>query len=110
MTGLPQRDTISRHDPALSSIPSTIEFVDAPEQAGLTRLNVCGGESKSIIVEVNGNGAALIDYDNDGEMDRYLTFREAAVPSRGTSPGCSYADLNAMCGPQGLRTSHRRPS
>ncbi len=46
-----------------------IRLVDVAEQAGITLLNLCGGPSKDYIVEVNGNGAAFFDYDNDGDMD-----------------------------------------
>lgn len=45
-----------------------IRLVDVAEQAGITLLNVCGGVSKDYILEVNGNGAALFDYDNDGDI------------------------------------------
>jgi hypothetical protein len=50
----------------------TIRLVDVAEQAGLTLLNICGGSSKDYIVDVNGNGAALFDYDNDGDMDALI--------------------------------------
>jgi len=46
-----------------------VRLIDVAEQAGLTLLNICGGASKDYIVEVNGNGAAFFDYDNDGDMD-----------------------------------------
>src|SRR5215217_1738498 len=46
-----------------------IRLVDVAEQAGLTLLNICGGVSKDYIVEVNGNGAAFFDFDNDGDVD-----------------------------------------
>jgi hypothetical protein len=46
-----------------------IRLVDVAEQAGLTLLNICGGPVKDYIVEVNGNGAALFDYDNDADLD-----------------------------------------
>ena len=46
-----------------------IRLIDVAEQAGITLLNICGGPSKDYIVEVNGNGAAFFDYDNDGDMD-----------------------------------------
>jgi hypothetical protein len=46
-----------------------IRLVDVAEQAGITLLNICGGASKDYIVEVNGNGSAFFDYDNDGDMD-----------------------------------------
>ena len=50
----------------------TIRLVDVAEQAGLTLLNICGGSSKDYILDVNGNGAALFDYDNDGDMDALI--------------------------------------
>ena len=50
----------------------TIRLVDVAEQAGLTLLNICGGSSKDYILDVNGNGAALFDYDNDGDLDALI--------------------------------------
>ena len=49
-----------------------IRLVDIAAEAGITLLNVCGGESKDYIVEVNGNGAALFDHDDDGDMDALI--------------------------------------
>ena len=46
-----------------------IRLVDVAEQAGLTLLNICGGLSKDYIIEVNGNGAAFFDFDNDADLD-----------------------------------------
>jgi len=58
---------------SLAAAPQTsaavIRLVDVAGEAGLTLLNVCGGPSKDYIVEVNGNGAAVFDHDNDGDMD-----------------------------------------
>jgi enediyne biosynthesis protein E4 len=48
---------------------AVIRLVDIAEQAGLTLLNICGGMAKDYIVEVNGNGAAFFDFDNDGDVD-----------------------------------------
>ncbi len=47
----------------------TIRLVDVAEQSGLTLLNVHGGSSKDYILDTNGNGAALFDYDNDDDLD-----------------------------------------
>jgi hypothetical protein len=44
-------------------------FVDIAEKVGITLMNICGGAQKDYIVEANGNGAAFLDYDNDGEVD-----------------------------------------
>jgi hypothetical protein len=49
-----------------------IRLVDVAEEAGITLLNICGGASKDYIVDVNGNGAAFFDYDNDGDVDALL--------------------------------------
>ena len=47
-----------------------IRFTDTAAASGVTVLNLCGGkETKDYIVEINGNGAAFFDYDNDGDMD-----------------------------------------
>ena len=46
-----------------------IKLVDVAAEAGITLLNICGGASKDYIIEVNGNGAAFFDYDNDSDMD-----------------------------------------
>jgi hypothetical protein len=44
-------------------------FVDIAEKVGITLMNICGGPQKDYIVEANGNGAAFLDYDNDGQVD-----------------------------------------
>ena len=46
-----------------------IRLVDVAEQAGVTVLNITGELTKDYILEVNGNGAAFFDYDNDGYLD-----------------------------------------
>jgi hypothetical protein len=52
------------------SAPDTFpKFVDVAAKVGITLMNICGGPSKDYIVEANGNGAAFLDYDNDGQMD-----------------------------------------
>jgi hypothetical protein len=64
-----------------------IRLVDVAEQAGLTLLNIHGGSAKDYIVDVNGNGAALFDYDNDEDLDALIvngSTREAFA--RGGDP------------------------
>ena len=47
-----------------------IRFTDTAAASGVTVVNLCGGkETKDYIVEINGNGAAFFDYDNDDDMD-----------------------------------------
>jgi hypothetical protein len=57
---------------ALQAPDVAIRLVDVAAEAGLTLLNICGGPRKDYIVEVNGNGAALFDYDNDGDVDALI--------------------------------------
>jgi len=50
-----------------------VQFQDIARQAGLTALDVYGGEQhKEFIIETTGNGAAIFDYDNDGWPDIFL--------------------------------------
>ena len=49
-----------------------IRLVDVASDAGLTLVNVSGGPDKDYIVDANGNGAALFDYDNDRDLDALI--------------------------------------
>jgi hypothetical protein len=53
--------------------PGEVRFEDFAEPAGLTALNVYGGDThKEFIIETTGNGAIIFDYDNDGWPDVFL--------------------------------------
>ena len=50
-----------------------VVFEDAARQAGLSGwIHKMGTPQKKFIVETNGSGVCLIDYDNDGWLDIYL--------------------------------------
>jgi hypothetical protein len=50
--------------------PWPVTFVDVAERAGLHFPSIYGGlEQKRFIIETNGAGAALFDYDGDGWLD-----------------------------------------
>jgi hypothetical protein len=53
--------------------PGEVHFEDIASQAGLSALNVYGGDThKEFIIETTGNGAVIFDYDNDGWPDIFL--------------------------------------
>jgi hypothetical protein len=53
--------------------PGEVHFEDLAQQAGITALNVYGGDThKEFIIETTGNGAIIFDYDNDGWPDVFL--------------------------------------
>jgi hypothetical protein len=53
--------------------PGEVHFEDIAQQAGLSALNVYGGDThKEFIIETTGNGAVIFDYDNDGWPDIFL--------------------------------------
>jgi hypothetical protein len=54
---------------AFSAADGFPSFVDVAAKVGVTLMNICGGSAKDYIVEANGNGAAFLDYDSDGDMD-----------------------------------------
>jgi len=50
-----------------------VVFADVTKAAGLGNWrHVMGGPEKTFILESNGSGVALLDYDNDGWLDIYL--------------------------------------
>src|SRR5947209_7007646 len=49
------------------------EFQDVAKSAGLTGMNVYGGQDrKDYILETTGNGVAIFDYDGDGRNDLFI--------------------------------------
>jgi hypothetical protein len=58
---------------ASSGKPFLAKFTDIAAQAGLTARFDSGNETtKKYIIEANGTGVAMIDYDNDGRLDLFL--------------------------------------
>ena len=53
--------------------PNSVHFENIAPQAGLSAVNVFGGDAhKEFIIETTGNGAIVFDYDNDGWPDIFL--------------------------------------
>src|SRR5438034_8672350 len=47
-------------------------FTDITKQAGISCKITCGDKVTDFLIDVNGEGAAFFDYDNDGYPDIYL--------------------------------------
>jgi len=51
----------------------SVSFTDVAAKAGLLHPSIYGGvDRKRFIIETNGAGAALVDYDNDGWLDAFV--------------------------------------
>ncbi|MEX2264921.1 MAG: CRTAC1 family protein [Bryobacteraceae bacterium] len=71
--GVATRNAAPASRSALSGRPFPVSFVDVAHEAGLQMRFTSGSEaSKKYIVEANGSGVALVDYDNDGWLDAFL--------------------------------------
>ena len=78
---------------AASAKALPVKFEDIARQAGLTALDVYGGEPhKEFIIETTGNGVAIFDYDNDGWPDIFLPNGStvAGFPNRNAPTGHLY--------------------
>ena len=58
--------------PAIASGSSPPYFVDIAAEAGVVAPTWCGRDDKPHIMESNGTGLGLVDYDADGDLDLYL--------------------------------------
>ncbi len=63
-----------------SSRQSPSLFEDVAKQSGLEFWQYSGAEGELRLPEITGSGAALIDYDNDGDLDLYLVQGAPAAP------------------------------
>ncbi|PYV08654.1 MAG: RNA-binding protein, partial [Acidobacteria bacterium] len=71
--GVATRNAAPAARSAASGQPFPVSLVDVAERAGLAMVFVCGNEeAKRYIVEANGSGVALVDFDNDGWLDVFL--------------------------------------
>ena len=71
--GSPTR--VPRRVPAIETRlpPIAVDYRDVAVEAGLTAVNVSGGEDKKkYILETTGSGVAIFDFDGDGWMDIFL--------------------------------------
>jgi enediyne biosynthesis protein E4 len=64
-----------------------IIFEDITVKSGLAQFrHHCGNPEKKTILEVDGSGVALIDYDNDGWIDIYLLNGSTLAALKGMEP------------------------
>src|SRR5438094_2940414 len=68
--------SISNQQSAISNEKWPVSFVDVADRAGLREPTTYGGiDRKRFIIETNGAGVALLDYDNDGWIDAFVLKR-----------------------------------
>lgn len=78
--------------------PSAI-FKEVAEQVGLKFQHYNGMTGKFYLPEITGSGAALFDFDNDGDLDVYLVQGTTLEP--GTKPGSTMFPWHGPEAPQG---------
>ena len=93
-----------------TSPPAHPVFVDVTDRVGLDFVSACGPDRTYFMPEIMGSGCALLDYDNDGDLDIYLISAayppEAPAPTTRTSanrlfrhePNHSFTDVTARSG------------
>ncbi|MHC4472258.1 MAG: FG-GAP repeat domain-containing protein, partial [Planctomycetota bacterium] len=52
--------------------PGEVRFVEVTEETGVDHVSWCGSDVKNHLLESDGCGAALFDYDADGDLDLYV--------------------------------------
>jgi enediyne biosynthesis protein E4 len=63
-----------------SSSPKSFPFEDVSKQVGIDFWQYSGATGEMLLPEMVGSGAALFDYDNDGDMDVFLVQGYPTTP------------------------------
>jgi hypothetical protein len=63
-----------------------LRFVDVVEGSGVDLVTTFGSQEKRYIIEYTGTGAALTDYDSDGDLDLYLVNGSSIERRPGARP------------------------
>ena len=74
-------------------------FVDIAKQAGVADKIICGDKVTEYLIDVNGQGAAFLDYDNDGDQDIYLVNGSSREAEMEGQPPHDYLLRNNGVGP-----------
>ena len=70
--------------PRNSIADSSAHFIDLAVELGLSKVHTGGGPEKGYIAEAKGGGAAVLDFDSDGDQDLYwVNGASMEFPSRG---------------------------
>ena len=65
-------------------------FTEIAKQAGVAYRITCGDEVTEYLIDVNGEGAAFLDYDNDGDEDLYLANGSSRKLQKSANPPHDY--------------------
>ena len=68
--------------PPPAAAAARFRFVDTAAAAGLTAPTWCGGKEKPHLLDSQGSGLALLDFDGDGDLDLYLVSGWRTEPGR----------------------------
>ena len=80
--------------------PEVVHFEDIAARAGVTALNVFGGDTKKdFIIETTGNGAVIFDYDNDGWPDIFVACDSTPSILYHNNANGTFSDISETAGP-----------
>lgn len=83
----PATKPVSRSPESQTAAAEAIHFKDVTASSGLNMVITCGNAPADQIVEVNGGGMGLIDFDNDGDLDAFVA-NGATMDDPEHGPGC----------------------